>query len=217
MTQFLNKLPFAHHTWFMYLRLLVRHYLDDNCTQKAASLTYTTLLSTVPMIAILLVIFSTVPALAGVREQVQQAIYDNLLPSSSKQVSEYINTFAQNSARFTFVGVGVLLFTTVSMLITIETAFNQIWRIEEQTGGVKSIVRYIIMIVALPIILAVAFIASSAIQSADFLNRQVGGYGVNWSVWGQIVSFVLTTIGFVAMYFFMPKVKVPLKTPSLQG
>ena len=109
MDTLLNKLPFAHHSWFMYLRMLVRHFLEDNCTQKAASLTYTTLLSLVPMIAIVLVIFSTVPALENAREQVQQAIYSNLLPSSSRQVSEYINNFAQNYAKFTFVGISVLL------------------------------------------------------------------------------------------------------------
>ena len=72
MTQFLNKLPFAHHAWFMYIRLLVRHFLDDNCTQKAASLTYTTLLSLVPILTVMLVVFSSVPALEDVRGQVQQ-------------------------------------------------------------------------------------------------------------------------------------------------
>ena len=60
MSNFLNKLPFSHHAWFMYLKLLFRHYIDDDCSQKAASLTYTTLLSIVPIITVLLVIFSSV-------------------------------------------------------------------------------------------------------------------------------------------------------------
>ncbi len=217
MDTLLNKLPFAHHSWFMYLRMLVRHFLEDNCTQKAASLTYTTLLSLVPMIAIVLVIFSTVPALENAREQVQQAIYSNLLPSSSRQVSEYINNFAQNYAKFTFVGISVLLFTTVTTLITIETAFNQIWRVEEQTGGVKSTLRYVAMVIGIPLILGVAFIASSAIQSADFLNRQIGGYGMNWAIWGQVLSFIITCGGFIAMYWFIPKVQVPLKNAAIAG
>lgn len=217
MTKLLDKLPFAHKPWFRYTCLLVHHFLDDNCTQKSASLTYTTLLSIVPMIAIVLVVFSTIPALEGMREHVQNAIYSNLLPSSSIQVSHYIDTFAQNSARFTVVGIGVLLFTTVSMLITIETAFNQIWRIEERTGGLDSIVRYVLMIVGLPVVLAVAFMATSAIASADFLNRQIGGYGIDWAIWAQIISFVFTVLGFIAMYFFIPKVKVPFKNALIAG
>lgn len=217
MDTLLNKLPFASSSWFMYLRMLVRHFLEDNCTQKAASLTYTTLLSLVPMIAVFLVIFSTVPALESTREQVEQAIYSNLLPSSSRQVSEYINSFAENYAKFTVVGISVLLFTTVTTLITIETAFNQIWRVEEQTGGVKSTLRYVVMVVGIPVILSIAFIASSAIQSVDFLNRQVGGYGINWVIWGQLVSFIVTVAGFIAMYWFIPKVQVPLKNAAIAG
>lgn len=217
MVHFINKLPFANHKWFMYLRLLVRHFLEDNCTQKAASLTYTTLLSTVPMIAVLLVIFSTVPALEGVREQIQLAIYKNLLPSSSVQVSEYINSFAEKSARLTFMGISVLLFTGIMMLITIETAFNQIWRVEEETGGVKSIIRYMIMIVGIPLILGIAFMASSAVQSLDFLNRQIGGYGIDWGVWVEILSFLVTIGGFIGMYWFIPKVKVPFKNALIAG
>lgn len=217
MTNFLNRLPFAHHGWFMYLRLLVRHFLEDNCTQKAASLTYTTLLSIVPMIAVLLVIFSTVPALEGAREQVQQAIYNNLLPSSSVQVSGYLDSFAQNSAKMTVVGVGALLFTTIMTLITIETAFNQIWRIEDRTGGMTSIIRYAVMIVATPIILGVAFAASSAIKSLDFLNRKIGGYGIDWVIWAEALSVGFTVLGFVALYWFIPKVKVPLKNALIAG
>lgn len=217
MTRFLNKLPFAHHAWFMYLRLLVRHFLDDNCTQKAASLTYTTLLSIVPMIAILLVVFSTVPALESVREQVQTAIYNNLLPSSSNQVIEYIDNFAKNLARFTLVGISVLLFTTVSMLITIETAFNQIWRIEEKTGGLKSILHYVAMIICLPIVLAVAFMASSTIQSLHFLNKKIGGYGIDWAIWAEVASFGFVVLGFIGIYFLLPKVKVPFKNAVIAG
>lgn len=217
MTDLLNKLPFAHHSWFMYLRMLVRHYLEDNCTQKAASLTYTTLLSLVPMITIVLVIFSTVPALQGARERVQQAFYDNILPSTSMQIEEYINSFAQNSTSLTTMGIGILFITTIMTLVTIETAFNQIWRIEDRSGGVKSMMRYAAMIVGAPIILAIAFIASSAIQSVDFLNRQIAGYGINWSFWAQAVSFLFTIGGFILMYWFIPKVKVPLKNAVFAG
>lgn len=217
MVHLLNKLPFAHHRWFMYLRLLVRHFLEDNCTQKAASLTYTTLLSLVPMITVLLVIFATVPALSEMREQVQNAIYNNLLPSSSAQIAEYINSFAEKSTGLTTIGIGFLFITTIMLLITIETAFNQIWRVEEETGGMVSIVRYGFMVVGIPLVLGIAFIASNAVQSLDFLNRQFAGYGINWGVWVEILSFLVTITGFIAMYWFIPKVKVPLKNAIIAG
>lgn len=217
MQKILNKLPFVHHRWFLYLRLLFGHFLDDNCTQKASSLTYTTLLSVVPMITVLLVVFSSVPALTQIKGQLQNALYSNLLPSSSTQVAQYLHEFAQKSSNVTTIGVLMLFVTTIMTLITIETAFNQIWRVQNRTGGIKSIVRYWTMITLGPIILGVAFTASSAIKSIDFLNQKIGGYGIDWAIYAQGVSVLITVAGFVGMYWFIPKVNVPIKNAVIAG
>ena len=217
MNQILNKLPFAHHAWFMYLRLLVRHFLTDGCSQKAASLTYTTLLSLVPIITVILVVFSMVPALSEVREQVQTAIYSNLLPSSSATISEHIHSFAEKSSNLGLIGVLGLFVTTIMTLMTIEEAFNKIWRVSERSGGLASILRYWTMITLAPIVLGVAFGASSAIRGISFMNQQVAGYGIDWTIWAQIVSFLVMTAGFIGMYWFIPKVQVPIKNAVIAG
>ena len=115
MTNLLNKLPFAHHAWFMYLRLLVRHFIEDETQQKAASLTYTTLLALVPMLTVVLVIFSSMPALADLREQMQQMISDNLFPSASNQIAGYMQSFVEKSSNLGLVGVGALFVTLTKL------------------------------------------------------------------------------------------------------
>ena len=217
MTNFLNKLPFSHHGWFMYLRLLVRHFIEDECQQKAASLTYTTLLSLVPILTVILVVFSSVPALSDMREQLQSVIYNNLMPSSSEQISQYFDSFAQKSSNLGVVGVIGLFVTTMMTLMTIETAFNKIWRVKERSGGASSIIRYWALITLGPIVLGVAFGASSAIQSVDFLNRQIAGYGIDWSIWAYVISVLFTIAGFIGMYWFIPKVQVPFKNAAIAG
>ncbi|MGP4847523.1 YihY family inner membrane protein, partial [Marinobacter sp. 1Y8] len=137
-----QKLPFLQQRWFQFLRFLTRHFFEDNCQQKAASLTYTTMLSIVPVLTVLLMILSSVPALASVRAQIYDVIYSNLLPQSSMQVSEYINSFAEKSSNLTIIGAMILFFTTIMTLTTIERAFNQIWRVEDRSGGIKSMLRY---------------------------------------------------------------------------
>lgn len=218
MIHFLDKLPFAHQSWFVYLRLLATHFLDDNCTQKAASLTYTTLLSLVPILTVMLVIFSSVPALEEMREEVQWAIYRNLMPSSGATISQYISSFAQKSSNLGIIGVTAVFVTTIMTLITIETAFNQIWRVSERSRGMAaSVIRYWMIITVSPIILGVAFGASSAISGLSFLNHQIAGYDIDWSIWAKILSFLFMTAGFIAMYWFIPKVKVPLKNAVIAG
>lgn len=176
MEKLTQKLPFLQQRWFKFTRFLVRHFFEDNCQQKAASLTYTTMLSIVPIVTVLLMILSSVPALASARAQIYEVIYSNLLPQSSLQVSEYINNFAEKSTNLTAIGVAILFVTTIMTLTTIERAFNQIWRVDERSGGLKSLLRYWTIITLGPLVLGTAFIVSSTVQSLSFLNRQIAGY-----------------------------------------
>ncbi|EEK10694.1 ribonuclease BN-like family protein, partial [Streptococcus salivarius SK126] len=180
-------------------------------------LTYTTLLSIVPILTVLLMILSSIPALESVREQISDLIYSNLLPQSGLQVSQYLNDFAEKSSNLTAIGAMALFVTSIMTLTTIERAFNQIWRVEDRSGGVKSIVRYWTIITLGPLVLGTAFIVSSTVQSLSFLNQQIGGYGIDWNFWIQLVSFAITIAGFIGMYWFIPKAKVPLKNAAIAG
>lgn len=217
MENLIKKIPFLNQRWFQFLRFLTRHFFEDNCQQKAASLTYTTMLSIVPILTVLLMILSSVPALSSVRAQIYEVIYSNLLPRSSMQVSEYINSFAEKSSNLTIIGALILFLTTILTLTTIERAFNQIWRVENRSGGIKSMMRYWTIVTMGPLVLGTAFIASSTVQSLSFLNRQIAGYGIDWSFWVQAVSIGITLAGFIGMYWFIPKARVPAKNAAIAG
>ena len=217
MTNLLKKLPFYDSRWFEFLFFLVKNFIEDKCQQKAASLTYTTLLSIVPILTVMLVMLSSIPALSEVREQINNMVYSNLMPSSSFQVSQYINSFAEKSSNLTAIGVLILFVTTIMTLTTIETAFNEIWRVEDRSGGLKSVIRYWTIITLGPLVLGTAFIVSSTVQSLSFLNQQFMGYGIDWSFWVQLVSFLITIAGFVGMYWFIPKANVPIKHAAIAG
>lgn len=217
MTNLLKKLPFYDSRWFEFLFFLVKNFIEDKCQQKAASLTYTTLLSIVPILTVMLVMLSSIPALSEVREQIYNMVYSNLMPSSSFQVSQYINSFAEKSSNLTAIGVLILFVTTIMTLTTIETAFNEIWRVEDRSGGLKSVIRYWTIITLGPLVLGTAFIVSSTVQSLSFLNQQFMGYGIDWSFWVQLVSFLITIAGFVGMYWFIPKANVPIKHAAIAG
>ncbi|MFO1365307.1 MAG: YhjD/YihY/BrkB family envelope integrity protein [Moraxella sp.] len=89
---------------------LIKNFIDDNCSQKAALLTYTTLLSIVPILTLLVVILSTIPQLAEAREQIQNLIFSNILPSTGLCVTKYLNQFTSNSSNLTIIGVGILFY-----------------------------------------------------------------------------------------------------------
>lgn len=209
--QLIQKLPFRNATWFKFLRFLIKRFEDDNCRDKAGSLTYTTMLSLVPILTVFLVTVSSIPALAPARAEIQSVIYRNLLPSSSVQVSKYLSDFADKSSNLTVLGILFLFVTAVLMLTTIEQSFNQIWRVKRPRTGVLAFLRYWAIISLGPILLGSAFVLSSTLTSIEFLNQNFNGYSIDWSIWLRLISLVLAVAGFTFVYWLIPNCKVPLK------
>ena len=217
MQKWVDKLPFRHARWFEILVLLIKRFEQDRCRDVAGSLTYTTMLSIVPMLTVFIVIVSSIPALADARNQIQAKIYDYLLPSSSAQVSAYLTDFAQKSSTLSVVGVIFLFVTAILMFSTMERVFNEIWKVRHNRGGVSAYLRYWALVSLGPILLGGAFALSSAVTSIQFLNQNFNGYSINWGIWLKLASFFLLIGGFTFLYKIIPNCKVPLKNAFLGG
>lgn len=211
MTTFLQKLPFYHQRWFQLLCYVIIRFEKDHCRDRAAALTYTTMLSLIPMLTVFLVVVSTIPALAPARNKIQSALFSNLLPATGSTVSQYLNDFSEKSANLTIIGVLFLFVTSIMMLSSIEDAFNKIWRVKSLHGGAIGLMRYWMIISLGPLFMGSAFALASAITSINFLNSNVGGYSIDWSVWLKMASVALTLFSFTFMYWIIPNRKVPFR------
>jgi membrane protein len=217
MQSILNRLPWRDQIWFKFLVFVFKRFEADECRDKAGSLTYTTMLSIVPILTVFLVIVSSIPALASARAEIQQTIYRNLLPSSSLQITQYLNEFTEKSTNLTVIGALFLFVTAGMMLSTIEQAFNHVWRVKRPRGGAIGWMRYWTIISLGPILLGGAFAASSALTSIEILNQNFAGYSIDWAVWLKLLSFGLTILGFTFLYWLIPNCKVPVKEAAIAG
>lgn len=213
----LEKLPFKDAVWFKFTLFVLKRFEQDQCRDKAAALTYTTLLSIVPLLTVFLVILSSIPALEPARAQLQELVYSNLLPTSGSQVSQYLSEFTDKSANLTAIGIIFLFVTSVMLLSTIEQTFNHVWRVNNHRGGASGVMRYWTMISLGPILLGTAFAMSSAITSINFLNQNVAGYSIDWTIWLKIISVLTTFSVFIFLYWFIPNCKVSLKSAAIAG
>lgn len=217
MQSMLNRIPWRDQVWFKFLVFVFKRFEADECRDKAGSLTYTTMLSIVPILTVFLVIVSSIPALASARAEIQQMIYRNLLPSSSLQITQYLNEFTEKSTNLTVIGVLFLFVTAGMMLSTIEQAFNHVWRVKRPREGSMSWMRYWTIISLGPILLGGAFAASSALTSIEILNQNFAGYSIDWAIWLKLLSFGLTVAGFTFLYWLIPNCKVPVKEAAIAG
>ena len=75
--------------------LLLRRFVQDDCPQHAAALTYTTLFAVVPLMTVTYSMLSVIPALQGVGEDIQGFLFSHFVPATGEVVQEYLSGFTQ--------------------------------------------------------------------------------------------------------------------------
>lgn len=130
----------------------------DELDVVAAWLAYTTLLSLVPLVALVLVIASFVPGFAEVHAAFDQLLVTYLLPEKAgKVIASYTLTFSGNATRFTVVGIGFLLVVVWAMFWAIEQAFNRVWRLNPDRRFVHRLAHYLLLLLIVPVVLGMGF------------------------------------------------------------
>lgn len=137
------------------LRLVVQRYGEDRCSQVAASLSFTTLLSLVPLLTVALGLFSRLPQFIHMEDVLRKFLFDNLLPTKAGNiVATYALQFSDNANRLTLIGSVVLFITAIMTMLTIDHSFNAIWRVRRARPLAKRVTMYGVGLVLGPPVIA---------------------------------------------------------------
>ncbi len=191
-----------------------RRFADDRCMNVAASLSYTTLLSLVPLMTIAFSVLAAFPVFDAIREQLQSFLFENFVASAGATVEKHLGRFTQNTGQLTAVGIAVLAVTALLLLNTIENAFNQIWRVVRKRPVALRFIIYWAILTLAPMLLGTSVALSSYLFA---LGQTVGADAVlgplGWLL--QLVPFVLVVAGLAVMYKFLPFRRVALRDAAL--
>ncbi len=110
--------------------LVLRRFFAQRGMEAAASLTFSTLLGLVPLLAIGLALFSAFPAFQEKQAEIEQFVIQNLLPEAGSALEGYFRNFLANTGKLTSMGTIGLAVSALALLGSIEGAFNRIWRVE---------------------------------------------------------------------------------------
>ena len=104
---------------------VAKRFVSDQCTVRAASHTFTSLLALVPLLAISFAIFAAFDAM---QIKVQAYIFENVVPQVGKTVSQHLGGFTKQTGKLTTVGIVFLVAISVILLLAISNALDAIWR-----------------------------------------------------------------------------------------
>ena len=188
------------------LRHVWTHFQEDRCLAEAASLGYTSLLSLVPLLAVVFGIVAAFPVFNEWSEKLQSVIFDNFMPSTGEQIVPYLDAFLESVGNLTLPGMISLIVTALLLLIRIEAAFNRIWRVEKNRTLLNRIVMYWAVLTLVPIM-----IAAAAAFSAQKIIGMMGGDGVMSPGSYRLVMFVVTWLLFTSVFILVPNRRVQIK------
>lgn len=207
----MNVKQFGQFWWF-----LIKRFEGNENRRNAAELTFVTLFAIVPLMTSGYVMLTWFPEYASVIDVFHDFIFKHFVPASGDALQVYLSDFSMQARKLTWIGLIVLLFSALSLMMTIEKSFNQIWRVNTVRVGRRLLFYWLVIIVG-PVFLSAAFLVSSYLMSSSLWLEHVDSvFEINRSLIKSL-PLILSFITFSAMYYFLPSCEVKLKHAAIGG
>ncbi len=211
-----TRLPLWLKRALCFLNNLGTAFVTHQAPLRASALTYTTLLSLVPFLAIA---FSVLKGL-GVQNALEPLLLQVAGESSRETVSQiigYVNN--TNVKSLGVVGLLFLLVTVVSLLSTIEDAFNNIWGVLETRSLQRRFSDYLSVVVVGPLLLMVAMSMTSSLQSQWLVQWLVRNTLLGEAILlpFRLVPYLSVWVAMTFLYSYIPNARVRFRSAVLGG
>ena len=179
---------------------------------RSAALTFYTLMSLVPIVA---VAFAVVKGF-GLADGLVQNLYA-LFPQAP-EIIDYIVVFAEKALARTQGGVVAvvalvtLFWAVIRVFGSIENAFNNIWEVKSERSIARQWSDYIAIVMIVPVLWVIA-------GAVGGYARELLGFGEGWlfSLLSQAVSVAVAWVMFTFLYIVIPNAKVRFTSALMAG
>jgi membrane protein len=194
-------------------------YRDDVLDLQAISLTYSTLLSLVPFLAVM---FSVLKAFE-IQNALEPFLAQMLQPlgANASEVTKRIIDFVDNLrvGILGAAGVAMLFYTVVTLVAKIEDALNRIWRLPRSRTWGQRITAYLSVVLVGPVMVFTALTLTASAQSYWLVERlvQIGFVSYIFTLTTNVMPFVLFCATFTFLYKLIPYTNVRLGSALIGG
>lgn len=199
-----------------FISLVYLRFRQERCFQLCGSLTFTTLLALVPLVTIALTVMTAFPVFTELTNALRAFILSNLVPQTgSAVVTVYLEQFAGNAARLTAAGVTLLAAAAIMLMLTIDRAFNTIWRVKRPRPLVQRVLIYWSLLTVGPLLIGASLTLWSWLVTMS-LNATSLVPAVAIAVL-KIVPLMLTSLAFGLLYRLVPNRQVTVLDAAVGG
>ena len=193
--------------WFDTLRTLRLRFRDDHLGLTASSLTFTTLISLVPLVTVMLALFTAFPMFSRFQGALQQYFLQSLVPDNiAKPVLMALTQFAGKANKLGSAGLIFLGITALALMFTIDRTLNAIWRVPKPRPMAQRVLVYWAALTLGPLLLGASLsLTSYAVSASRGLVGELPGL-LGWVL--GLLQFVLLATGMAGLFRFVPNTHV---------
>ena len=202
--------------WFETLRTLRARFRDDRLGLTASSLTFTTLISLVPLLTVMLAVFTAFPMFGTFQSGLEKYFLQTLVPPNiAKPVLGALTMFATKASRLGTAGLIALGFTAMAMMLTIDRTLNAIWRVKKPRPIAQRVLVYWTAVTLGPLVMGASLtLTSYAISASSGMVQQMNG-GMSFSLF--VVEFAALAGAMSALYHYVPHAPVAWRHAAAGG
>jgi len=195
--------------------LSIRQFTADRIPVRASALTYSTLLSIIPILALLFAIARGL----GFDALMENQFRTSVTQQQAELIITWVNSYLEHAQSGIFIGVGLimLLWTVLILTDNIERSFNAIWQVKHPRTVFRKITDYFSMLLLLPLLIVISsgltIFMTTYVKQMD--NYLLLGPVLKFLV--RMIPYTLTWGMFIGLFVFIPNTKVRLSHAILPG
>ncbi len=154
--------------YYIIARDFFKALFDDRLGYYASSMSWSTLFAIIPIMVILLAVFTSLPAFDAIYTQIHDMITENFLPVDSREIMAHIDEFVANSGKLGIMGIVYVTVAAIMFFKDYDFIVNDIFETRKRTVW-EAIKAYTSLVVIVPLMLGASFYLSMIVQ--HYLNK----------------------------------------------
>ena len=179
----------------------VKSFFDKDLTLFAASLSFYTIFTIIPLLLIVMTLLTSLPSFETYYQKIQEYIFSNMMPVNSEIVMKQINSFLKNASKISFLGFIMIILASLLFFQNFEYIAGKIFNAKKRSLW-DAITTYWTLITLTPIGMGISFYITAYIAKMMASNSLTSGIDIL-----PLVPYIITWL----LFFLVFKISVNLK------
>ena len=194
---------------YRHIRFFFRTFIDKELTLFAASLSFYTIFTIIPLLLIVMSLITALPSFNQIYIKLQDYIFSNLMPVNSELVMRQINGFLENSSKLGVIGTVTVIIASLLFFQNFEYIANRIFKADKRSLW-ESITTYWTLITLTPIAMGASFYITAKLAAMIAQNEYTSGINIL-----PLIPYLITWGLFFVIFQISANTKIDPKASAI--